>query len=138
MNQPFKPDPNDSAAMADPIDHLVDAHLAGTAELLAPSSGFVLSVMESVRAEASAPPPIAFPWRRVVPGLVAVLCGLIALVAFAVRALQTGAAGLAAPSRAWLTLAFTRGEATLCWVLLAGCLSIAAVAVSFRLAGRSR
>ncbi len=34
-----------------------------------PSSGFAASVMEAVLAEALAPPPIAFPWRRAIPGL---------------------------------------------------------------------
>ena len=39
-------------------------------ELLVPSSGFLASVMERVREEASAPPPIPFPWKRAVPGIV--------------------------------------------------------------------
>lgn len=37
---------------------------------LVPSSGFAASVMERVRAEAAAPPPIPFPWKRAVPGFV--------------------------------------------------------------------
>jgi len=36
-----------------------------------PSSGFAVSVMDAVRREAAAPPPIPFPWKRALPGLVA-------------------------------------------------------------------
>jgi hypothetical protein len=36
-----------------------------------PSSGFAVSVMDAVRSEAAAPPPIPFPWKRALPGLVA-------------------------------------------------------------------
>jgi hypothetical protein len=35
-----------------------------------PSSGFTVSVMDAVRREAAAPPPIPFPWKRALPGLV--------------------------------------------------------------------
>ena len=47
-----------------------------------PSSGFAVSVMEAVRREAAAPPPIPFPWKRALPGLVvAVLALVLVLVA---------------------------------------------------------
>lgn len=49
--------------------------LASEAEL-APSSGFVAAVMERVREEAAAPAPIPFPWKRVLPGMVAAGAGL--------------------------------------------------------------
>jgi small-conductance mechanosensitive channel len=143
MSRPFNPKPDSSAPIADPIDCLLDAHLAGSNDELTPSSGFVLSVMESVRSQTAEPPPIAFPWRRVVPGAIAVLCGLAALIVFALRALDAGAAaGPAAPDHTRLALsftpAFTSGAVVLGWVVLAACLSIAAIAASFRLAGRSR
>jgi hypothetical protein len=44
--------------------------ILGSEEELAPSSGFLASVMERVREEAAAPPPIPFPWKRAVPGMV--------------------------------------------------------------------
>ena len=47
----------------------IDRILA-TEEELVPSSGFLASVMESVREEAAAPPPIPFPWIRAVPGMI--------------------------------------------------------------------
>lgn len=51
-------------------------------ESIVPSSGFAANVMERVRAQAGAPEPIRFPWRRGVRGLV--ICGvaLIVLAAF--------------------------------------------------------
>ena len=52
-------------------------------EDLAASPGFARNVMAAVRREASAPPPIAFPWKRALPGLV--LC-VLSLVAMCVRA----------------------------------------------------
>ena len=48
---------------------------------IVPASGLVASVMESVRREASAPPPIPFPWTRLACGLAAVL-GLVAWLAW--------------------------------------------------------
>jgi hypothetical protein len=44
--------------------------ILATEEALIPSSGFLASVMGSVREEAAAPPPIPFPWKRAVPGMV--------------------------------------------------------------------
>ena len=35
-----------------------------------PSSGFTVSVMDAVRREAAVPPPIPFPWKSALPGLV--------------------------------------------------------------------
>jgi hypothetical protein len=49
----------------------IDEILA-TEQELAPTSGFLSSVMERVREEAAAPPPIAFPWKRFVPGMLVV------------------------------------------------------------------
>jgi len=46
----------------------IDPILASEAPLV-PSSGFLASVMERVREEAVAPPPIPFPWKRALPGM---------------------------------------------------------------------
>jgi hypothetical protein len=142
---PSTPNPTDAADHADhAVDRLLDAHLAAASEELTPSSGFIASVMQSIHTEASEPPPIAFPWRRVLPGAVAILCGLLAFLVFAIH--KTGFVPKATPpavrlsSISWpqltQTLAFPP-HATLFWILVAACLSIAAVAASFRVAGRS-
>ncbi len=48
---------------------------------IVPASGLVASVMDLVRREASAPPPIPFPWVRLACGVVAVV-GLAAWLAW--------------------------------------------------------
>lgn len=39
-------------------------------EAILPSSGFAAAVMQRVREEAAAPPPIPFPWKRAIPGFI--------------------------------------------------------------------
>jgi hypothetical protein len=53
----------------DMTNERIDGILGAEPELV-PSSGFAASVMERIRQEAAAPPPIPFPWRRAVPGFV--------------------------------------------------------------------
>ena len=53
----------------------IDRILASEEELV-PSSGFLAAVMERVREEAAAPPPIPFPWRRALPGILLAAGGL--------------------------------------------------------------
>lgn len=126
----------------DALDRLIDEHLTGGSEQLEPSSGFVLSVMESIEAQAAEPPPIAFPWRRALPGLFALLCCLVVLVAALLRvsagsAFGGTALGLDGQFVSSLRHIVTAGEMTLSWIAVAAFLSIAAVAASFRLTGRS-
>ena len=51
--------------MSDKLDNI----LASEPELV-PSSGFLASVMERVKEEAAVPPPIPFPWKRAIPGMI--------------------------------------------------------------------
>jgi hypothetical protein len=94
---------------------------------LLPSSGFLTGVMDRVREEAAAPPPIPVPWRRALPGAVlAVGVFLWALISFAgpaFRALRSlrldaasaqplvAAAGASAPlhTALWLVFALLAG-----------------------------
>ena len=58
-----------------------------------PSSGFAVSVMDAVRREAAAPPPIPFPWKRALPGLlVAGLALLLILIRGVAAIAQLGKA----------------------------------------------
>lgn len=50
-------------------------------EEILPSSGFAASVMEAVRREVAAPPPIPFPWKRALPGAVFAAATLIGILA---------------------------------------------------------
>jgi len=57
-------------------DERLDRILASE-ETLIPSSGFTATVMDRIREEAAAPPPIPFPWKRVLPGVVVAGAGLV-------------------------------------------------------------
>ncbi len=52
-----------------------------------PSSGFAVSVMDAVRREAAAPPPIPFPWKRALPGLV--VAGFVLALVFVTAVVAT-------------------------------------------------
>jgi hypothetical protein len=52
-----------------------------------PSSGFTVSVMDAVRREAAVPPPIPFPWKRALPGLVVAGLALALIVVAGVAAI---------------------------------------------------
>jgi hypothetical protein len=56
-------------------------------DAIAPSSGFGIGVMDAVRRAAAEPPPIPFPWGRLVAGLCA--CGALAW-AGTILAVQAG------------------------------------------------
>jgi hypothetical protein len=71
----------------------VDRILSRRDEIL-PSSGFVHSVMEAVHQEASAPPPIPFPWKRAAPFVILGVAALV-LVAVAVISVSHGGGGTA-------------------------------------------
>jgi hypothetical protein len=62
-------------------------------EHLVPSSGFVSSVMERIHEEAAVPPPLPFPWKRAVPGLISaggvLMWGGFALVRYGLPALRS-------------------------------------------------
>jgi hypothetical protein len=67
------------------MDDDLDRILAGESDVQ-PSGGFPQNVMAAVRREAAIPPPIEFPWRRALPGMVAAGVGLLALIGFSVVA----------------------------------------------------
>jgi hypothetical protein len=127
-------DPLKSHAADDAIDRLLDAHLASS-EDLAPSSGFAASVMESIQAQATEPPPIAFPWRRVLPGVIATLCSLLALVIVAARTAREAPPSIVHSLRPYLAQAISLPStgSMFSWILLACCLAVAGILVSFRL-----
>src|SRR5437016_7426988 len=55
-------------------------HIMSEDQEILPSSGFAASVMDAVRSEAAAPPPIPFPWKRVLPGFAAAAFVLVAML----------------------------------------------------------
>jgi hypothetical protein len=129
----------DAALLAEEVDRLLDEHLSHPSEPLAPSSGFVQTVMESIHAQASAPPPLVFPRRTLLSASAAIACALVAFVIYAVRAGSDLEHNFEAALQSYLTLArsLTPAQVTLCWILVAAYLSIAAIAASFRITGNN-
>ncbi len=70
-------------------------------EELAPSSGFVSAAMERVREEAAAPKPIPFPWKRVLPGAVVALSGVVWIGVQVARQGLTRMPDLGSPVELW-------------------------------------
>jgi hypothetical protein len=85
-------------------DTQLDAALSAAQDQILPSSGFADAVMTAVRAEAAAPAPIAFPWKRAVPGMVGVIAAfallVIVIVAF-LRRIPASAAGRSGAATNW-------------------------------------
>jgi hypothetical protein len=116
------------------LDAKIEAILAGEEELV-PSSGFLASVMERVQEVAVAPPPIPFPWKRAIPGILAT-AGI-----FAWGAVKLFRQGLPALSSTTLTLPHLPAALDLPvesagWVALALGVTLLSWLLSRRLAGR--
>jgi len=125
----------------DAIDLLIEAHFHASPEELQPSSGFAQSVMQSIHAESVEPPPIAFPWRRILPGAAAILCSLLAIAVYLIRhgipfTPATPAASTFHLADIAAAIASSSRDSALCWILVAACLAVAAIAASFHLTSR--
>jgi hypothetical protein len=76
-----------------------DRALSHGSDSVLPSSGFAESVMTAIAREAAAPAPIAFPWKRALPGVIAAgALAVVLLVAVVVILRSTPAAPAVAPS----------------------------------------
>lgn len=113
-------------------------------EEIAPSSGFVASVMEAVREEVAVPAPIAFPWKWALPGLIVSVVLALGLIA---RWVYSGvrvdhpvdAAATALPAENLLSMLphvqiETSTVVALEWSALALVVSLAAIWFSMRIA----
>ena len=113
----------------DPIERILASE-----EKLVPSSGFVATVMERVHEESRLPPPIPFPWKRAIPGIV-LTAGVFGWGSF--EMVQRVPSAL---KKAPLTLNFPAagpGIESAGWVAVALAVSMLAWLLSRRLAGRS-
>jgi hypothetical protein len=52
--------------------------------VIEPSANFARNVMQQVRAEAAVPPPIEFPWRRFLPGVITAAAALLVVAVLVV------------------------------------------------------
>jgi hypothetical protein len=121
----------------------IDRILSREDEIL-PSSGFAVSVIDAVRREAAAPPPIPFPWMWALPGLVVASFVLaLVLVAVVVVSAQLGTGTVLQPSTSSLSLSFppslfapTQGNlgTAAIWGVLAMLVAFVSVHFSMRLA----
>lgn len=73
-------------------DDELDRILMSAEQDILPSSGFARSVMEAVQNEASAPPPLPFPWKRALPGVAAAALALVWICVVGFTQLRSGAA----------------------------------------------
>ena len=101
----------------DDLDHILSKE-----ETIAPSPGFVASVMVAIRRENATPAPISFPWKRALPGIAAAIVSMVLLGAEI-------SSSLAAPPTSWHP-----GDApsawngvTVVWIVVAAIVSVAAV-----------
>jgi hypothetical protein len=119
----------------DEIDHI----LSREDEIL-PSSGFTVSVMHAVRREAAAPPPIPFPWKRALPGLVvAGLALALVLVVGVVAIAQLGKASATtqffmSPPSVWPPIFHGGIESASIWAALSLLMAFVSVKLSMHLA----
>lgn len=113
----------------------IDGVLA-TEDSLIPSSGFLAAVMERVREEAAVPPPIPFPWKRTIPGVVFIF-GALAWIIF--ELIRRGLPAVSGPQLIMphFTAAVERPLEQAGWVALALGVSLLSWLLSRRLAGRS-
>ena len=108
-------------------DDDLDRALASEQEIL-PSSGFLGGVMETVQREASAPPPIPFPWKRALPGMVAGVLAVGIVEGMSVTALVRGGSGgtVELPAQAASILHAVQNVGA-GWILMALAISFACV-----------
>jgi len=121
--------------------------ILSTEQDIVPSANFARNVMDKVRMEASAPPPIPFPWKRALPGII--LCVLAVVAVFVTAVLRPRpqrvlpAAGPSMFTGLWADLLSGVGELLRAanaggfgWILLALLLTFVSVKLSLRLTGR--
>jgi hypothetical protein len=123
--------PTQQSPQDDEIDRMLRTHMSASTEQLIPSSGFTQSVMDAIREEATAPPPIPFPWRRLLPSAIALLCATIGLSVFAGR--HAPALPRALSSVSYNFSISTPAAMNLLWIALAIGLSLVTATVSFKL-----
>ena len=119
----------------DPQPNEIDRILS-TEDALVPSSGFLASVMERVREEATAPPPIPFPWKRALPGML-LIAGVLCVGALQFAQHAVPAAREFAVTVPQISAVVERSLEQGSWVALALASALLSWLLSRRMAGRA-
>ncbi len=109
--------------------------ILSTEQEIIPSSGFVASVMDAVRHDAAAPPPIPFPWKRALPGLCAAGLALLSVFAAGSALFIRETAAQPLPGRllsAFASIFEVWKTVDANWIALALVLTLASVKLSMR------
>jgi hypothetical protein len=109
--------------------------ILATDEELLPSSGFLAGVMEQVQREAAAPPPIPFPWKRAIPGMV-LAAAVFGWAAVELLRLLLAAAKQGAVIAPHLSPGMVLPMQNLGWIALAAGLTIGSWMLARRLGGQ--
>lgn len=113
----------------------MDAILANEEDLV-PSSGFLARVMERVQEEAEALPPIPFPWKRAVPGMILAV-GVLGWSTAEIVRYALHEAGVFTLPKVHIAAMMSQSIEQAGWIVVAFGLSTAAWVLSRRVAGRS-
>ena len=108
----------------------LDSIFSQTIDII-PSTGFTSRVMDAVRLEAADPSPIAFPWKRAIPGFVG---AAIILVVCIIAAMSDGSSVTPAPEHPLTDIAKSAG---LGWILISLLLTLVSVTVSMGMIRRT-
>jgi hypothetical protein len=104
-------------------------------EEIIPSSGFVASVMDSVRHDGGSPPPIPFPWKRALAGLCAAGLAFVWVLVAGSTLVIRGTLAQPLPARLQSMLTLILGVWKIVgasWIVLALVLSFVSVKLSMR------
>ncbi len=105
-------------------------------ENIVPSSGFVGGVMDAIE-RATSTPPIPFPWKQALPGLVACIIALVSFVYLAFARFDASSTRSAVPRAAPMLGAIIEGLKAVDggWIAVALLVSAASVFFSMRIVG---
>jgi len=115
-------------------DAEIEAILSSEEEIM-PSSGFLASVIDRVHQEAALPPPIPFPWKQAIAGVLFVTgvsaWGVVELVRLGLPVMKSLPA-----TQLYASASFVRPIEVAGWLSLALGISLVSVIFSRQLAGR--
>jgi len=120
------------------IENEIDRVLSREDDIF-PSSGFAASVMEAVRRESTAPPPIPFPWKRAWPIILlaslALALGIVGTIVAAVELSRPPATSLTSLPSITTLIPAGAPNSTWVWTALSLVAAFISVKLSMRLAG---